>query len=396
MEDNYNDETIIETEVEETVVQEEELQQHKESKKGGFLKTLLLLILTGVIGLGSGYAGAKIALNSNKLPTKQEVLYQSVIQTDSNGNEINTLSKKDVIANVKDSVVEITTSGVEVNWFFQEYVTSGAGSGVIISEDGVIITNHHVIEKATEIVVRLSNGDEYPATLIGSDAQTDVAVLRIEASGLKPAIMGDSSMLAVGADVLAIGNPLGSLGGSVTEGIISALDRQITIDGQSMTLLQTSAAINPGNSGGGLFNMKGELIGVVNAKSSGEDIEGLGFAIPINVAKQIAEDLIEQGKVTGRLSLGIRYYEISNAQLARQYNVNTLGLYIGEVVAGSNAERAGLQPGDVITGVDGEQVTTSDELKAALKSHKPGETMVLDVVRNKEYIVLEVVLLEDD
>lgn len=388
MEDNFNEEYNFEPEMEEKT-------EPKKKKSHGFLKTLLLCILTGFIGLGAGYAGALLALDSNK-PVQYEVLYQSVVQNDPSGKEIDRLSTTDVVANVKESIVEITTSSVQTNIFWQQFVTSGAGSGVIISEDGLIITNHHVVENATEIVVRLTNGDEYEATLLGSDLQSDVAVLRIKANGLKPAIMGDSSTLKVGTDVLAIGNPLGELGGSVTEGIISALDRAITIEGQSMTLLQTSAAINPGNSGGGLFNMKGELIGIVNAKQSGSDIEGLGFAIPINIARDVAEDLIEKGKVTGRLTLGIRYYEISNVQLARQYNVNTLGLYIDEVLSGTNAQRAGLQPKDVITGVDGEQVTTSDELKAALNKHKPGDTMTIDVVRDREYVVLSVVLEADE
>lgn len=228
--------------------------------------------------------------------------------------------------------------------------------------------------------------------VIGSDSQTDVAVIKINASNLKPAVFGDSSNLVVGQSVVAVGNPLGELGGSVTEGIISALDRSITISGQTMTLLQTTAAINPGNSGGGLFNTNGELIGIVNAKSSGSDVEGIGFAIPVNIAKEVAEQLISNGKVEGRLTLGISYVEISNVQTAMSYGVNTLGLLVAEVIEGSNAERAGFMKGDLIIAADEEQISSSAELKAKLQSHVPGDTMTFKVIRDKHYIDLSVVL----
>lgn len=205
-------------------------------------------------------------------------------------------------------------------------------------------------------------------------------------------MVGDSSTLKVGEDVVAIGNPLGSLGGTVTEGILSALDREITIDDQKMTLLQTSAAINPGNSGGGLFNAKGELIGIVNAKSSGSGIEGLGFAIPVNEMKSVVEDLVETGKVQGRLALGIRYYEISSVQQAMKHGVNTLGLLVSEVEANSNADRAGIQANDIIVEVDGEQITTKEDLASILNNHKVGDNMDITVVRNKEYVNLSVTL----
>ena len=196
----------------------------------------------------------------------------------------------EVVAKIGDSVVEISTSSVVNDRFFHQYVTSGAGSGVIITqstEAGYLLTNHHVIDGATEIIVRLTNGEEYKAQLLGSDANLDLAVLRItkkSAESFTVAPIGDSSKLAVGQDVIAIGNPLGSLGGTVTDGIISALDRTVTIDNVSMVLLQHNAAINPGNSGGGLFDAMGNLIGIVNAKTSQTGIEGLGFAIPVNIA----------------------------------------------------------------------------------------------------------------
>lgn len=177
-------------------------------------------------------------------------------------------------------MVEVTTEAVTTNAFFGQYVQSGAGSGVIITEDGYIITNNHVVSGASQVTVRTSDGTEYPATVVGADSKTDIAVLKIEATGLTPAVVGDSDSLQVGEFTLAVGNPLGELGGTVTDGIISALDREVTVENQTMNLLQTNAAVSPGNSGGGLFNERGELIGIVNAKSSGQNAEGLGLRDP--------------------------------------------------------------------------------------------------------------------
>lgn len=384
-----DDETIIETEIHESEIHEPK----HEFKRNKRLKLILLVLLCGVVGFGSGAAGAYLMLSVSKTSAgHNDVIYQSVVLTDDTGNQIENMSFHDVISNVKNSVVEITTSITKTNAFLQQYVSSGAGSGVIFSSDGLIVTNHHVIEGADEIKVRLATGEEYEAKLIASDEQSDLAVLRIDADNLQPVILGDSSTLNVGDSVLAIGNPLGSLGGTVTEGILSALDREITIDGQSMTLLQTSAAINPGNSGGGLFNSKGELIGIVNAKSSGSNIEGLGFAIPINIAKSVVTDLVENGKVSGRITLGIQFYEISSIQQAIQKGVNTLGLLVSDVVKGSNAERAGIQINDVIVEVDGEQITSASDLKKILGNHKVGDVMTITVVRDKKYVELSTTL----
>lgn len=376
------EDNIIETEIKE-----------KEIKNPKKKSNIFWIILCIVIGLVSGLAGAGLAFAiRGNTHTNGDVIYQSVVLTDQNGQEVEAMSVQDIVENVKNSVVEIQTSVTKTNIFLQQFVSSGAGSGVILSKDGLIVTNHHVIDEADTIKVRLNNGEEYDATLIASDAQSDLAVLRISADNLQPAVVGDSSTLKVGEDVVAIGNPLGSLGGTVTEGILSALDREITIDDQKMTLLQTSAAINPGNSGGGLFNAKGELIGIVNAKSSGSGIEGLGFAIPVNEMKSVVEDLVETGKVQGRLALGIRYYEISSVQQAMKHGVNTLGLLVSEVEANSNADRAGIQANDIIVEVDGEQITTKEDLTSILNNHKVGDNMDITVVRNKEYVNLSVTL----
>ena len=231
------------------------------------------------------------------------------------------------------SVVAITTSSASYSAFYGNYVTKGAGSGVLYAEqaddDGkvtgtYIVTNNHVIDGASEITVTLSDGTQYPAELVGTDSQTDVAVIYIPATDLKESLasLGESDSLLLGQTVLAIGNPLGELAGTVTDGIISCLEREIDIDGIKMNLLQTNAAVNPGNSGGGLFNLSGQMVGLVNAKSSGEGIEGLGFAIPVDTVKEIAGELMKNGYVTGRPKIGISGYEVTSENY-QSYRTNS-------------------------------------------------------------------------
>ncbi len=293
-----------------------------------------------------------------------------------------------VASKVKDSVVEITTEMATGNSFFQQFIESGAGSGVIISTDGYIITNNHVIEGATKITVRLTDGTEYEATLIGSDSQADIAIIKIDAKELTFAVIGNSDKLMVGEEVLAIGNPLGELGGSVTNGIISALDREMTIEGQTMRLLQTNAAINPGNSGGGLFNMKGELIAIVNAKSSGLGIEGLGFAIPINYAYEIATELLTNGYISGRPAMGISYIEISTYWDLMSYGVNAYGIYVYD---GGDTP---LENGDRIVSIGDYEIQYAASLKNAIQSYKVGDTVDVTVARGGRFIKLKVTLIE--
>ncbi|MEG2489159.1 MAG: trypsin-like peptidase domain-containing protein, partial [Anaerorhabdus sp.] len=269
---------------------------------------LAAALVGGTFGFGGGYLALQMY--------PQSVIVQN---TNTNSSLNNTalssdnLSLQDIIQKAQPSVVEIRTETVSNNFLLQEYVSEGAGSGVIITSDGYIVTNNHVIDNASTINVTLSDGTSYPATLIGKDAATDLAVIKIEATNLTMAVLGNSDGISVGDTVVAIGNPLGRLGGSATDGIISALDREITIDNETMTLLQTNAAVNPGNSGGGLFNSRGELIGIVNAKSSGSDIEGLGFAIPVNDVKTVAEQLINDGYVSNRASMGVYLSEVTQA-----------------------------------------------------------------------------------
>jgi len=282
-----------------------------------------------------------------------------------------------------DAVVEVTTETVSTDSFYGQYVTQGAGSGVIISsgdEGSYIITCAHVIEGATKVTVKLTNGEEYVASFAASDAQTDIGVIKIDVKGLKTAAIADFSKVVVGEEVVAIGNPLGELGGSVTNGIVSALDRDVIIDGNTYHLLQTNTEINPGNSGGGLFNMDGELIGIVNAKSAGDNIEGLGFAIPIDDAMDIASELIENGYVTGRVKLGFSLIQIASeadVQHWWQYSryFTDYGIYIIE------SESDLFHTGDRLIAIDTKEVLSTIELKALLLEYEVGDTVKITVSR---------------
>lgn len=333
------------------------------------------MILFFVIAVLGGFIGN--ALSTHFQFSKQPVFYQSVNtnnSTNKNSNSITEISKKAI-----QSVVEIQTEAISTNSFFPQAITSGAGSGVILSKDGYIVTNHHVINDADKIRVITHDHKSYDAKLIGYDASTDLAVVKIDAKDLIPAILGSSKSLEVGNTAIAIGNPLGELGGTVTSGIISATDREITIDNQQMQLLQTNAAINPGNSGGGLFNDHGELIGIVNAKSSGENIEGLGFAIPIDHAKPIIESLISNGYVKDRASLGVMLSVANNPM-----NPNTSAVFIVNVEKGSAADKAGLKAGDQILKIENKKVSDVSDIKTVINNHKSGDTVSLKILREND------------
>lgn len=294
-----------------------------------------------------------------------------------------------VVEKAADNVVEITTETKQVNPFASQYVTEGAGSGVVLNAAGYIVTNYHVIEGANTIEVRTADGTEYPAELIGLDKKTDLAVLKINADNLTPVEFADSDAIKVGQAVVAIGNPLGELGGTVTNGIISAKDREITIDGQNMTLLQTSAAVSPGNSGGGLFDSDGRLVGVVNAKSSGTDIEGLAFAIPSNTVQEVAEEIMANGYVTGRPQIGIGIVEITDAREASRYRVSEPGVYVSAV-----SQSNGLEEGDLIVSVDDTEIESGSDVTAVLDKHSVGDMLAVVVKRGGSQITVDVTLTE--
>ena len=308
------------------------------------------------------------------------------------GQAYNTVTE--VYYAVADSVVEITTETVQTSIWMGQYVSKGAGSGVIIDESGFIVTNNHVIEGASNVIVRLTDGSEFEATLIGTDAAADIAVIKINPvdKKLTAAPLGSSADLVVGEDVIALGNPLGSLGGTLTTGIISATERSITIDGEEMVLLQTNAAINPGNSGGGLFNMAGQLIGVVNAKASGEDIEGLGFAIPIDFAHTIIEDLINYGYVRGVVDHGLILLDVTEQNLFAaysKYGIRSTGVVIMESVYTDE-----LKYGDIIASINGEEVTSSADVNMILKRYSVGDTVTVSVMRQGQIVDAKLTLAE--
>lgn len=265
-----------------------------------------------------------------------------------------------------------------------EMVEQGSGSGIIISEDGYIVTNQHVIDGASEISVILNTGDEIAATLVGQDTKTDLAVLKIDTDKqLTCAVLGDSTQTQVGELAVAIGNPLGQeFSGSVTAGIISAVNRTMTIDNRTYNLLQTDAAINAGNSGGALINQYGEVIGINSVKLSSSDIEGMGFAIAISEAKPIIDDLIASGYVTGRPLVGIGIQE------------TRYGLFIGSIQDGSGAAEAGLQVGDMILEVDGQKVSSSSEVNEIRDEKKPGDYLTFKILRDGETMEISVKLTE--
>lgn len=353
------------------------------------------VVISLVLGLAGGFIGARFFGGSAAVPSGTAVIYKTTKLKDADGGNVKeALSVEEVAALVKNSVVEITTEQILTGSFMQQFIREGAGSGVIITADGYIVTNHHVINGATNIKVRMADGKEMAAKLIASDAKSDLAVIKVEAKDLTPAAFGSSSELQVGETVVAVGNPLGELGGTVTKGIISALERTTTVENNSMSLLQTDTAINPGNSGGGLFNTSGQLVGIVNAKAAGEEIEGLGFAIPIDTADDVIEDLMQLGYVSGRVNPGFVYVEINDAMTAMMYRVSELGLYIKEVEKGSDAEAAGFKSGDYVVSVDGTKVTTAAEASAIVDGKKPGETATFVVKRGGQEQTLTVTLTE--
>lgn len=362
----------------------------------------VLVIVGMLLSAGFGMLGACLVtggVTSQIECSDSTVIYKTVehVVESSEGTD---LTYADVEAAVGDSVVAITTEYKNTG-LWQQYVTSGAGSGVVISEDGYIITNNHVVARsdnsskyADAIKVSLKNGETYDAELVAGDANSDIAVIKIDADGLSAAVFGDSDDLVVGEEVIAIGNPLGELSGTTTNGIISALARTITVDGIEMNLLQTNAAINPGNSGGGLFNMNGELIGIVNAKSSGTGIEGLGFAIPANDALDVSVQLIENGSAASSsgAKIGITVLTISTEEQARRAGVSALGVYVAQLESGFNDDV--LEVGDRIVAVNGEEISSGEDVTAAVKAAEVGDELEFAVYRNGKLLMLNVVCYE--
>ena len=380
------------------------------AKKSGSGKVIALALcfslLGGAVGTGGTYVGmrylnneASQAAEDSSESEKETVLLTSsrisnaLAQTAAGTGTLMTASEV-YKANV-NSTVGITTS-ITTNYFGYETTAAASGSGFIISADGYIVTNHHVIDGANKITVTLYDGKSYEAELIGSDESNDIAVLKIDADGLTPVVLGSSNDLSVGDEVVAIGNPLGELTFSLTAGVVSALDRTITTQNTTMNLIQTDTAINSGNSGGALFNMYGEVVGITNAKYSSSgltseaSIDNIGFAIPIDNVKSIIESLIKNGYVI-KPYIGISVAEVSSE--LKDYGVPG-GVAVKVVKDDSPAENAGLKVNDVITKVNGKEISSSSELIALVKASSKGDKLDLTVYRNGSYTEITVTVDE--
>lgn len=349
------------------------------------LGVFVVMIQNGVINVQSSEASSNAAFTISRVVNGDT---SSDTSASSDGT-VSAMSDQDIAAKLTPSVVCIQNYQVTQNYGFMQTDTSDSsvspaseGSGIIMSEDGYIITNAHVVEGATSLKVMTSDGETYEAQLIGSDTVTDLAVVKIDATGLTAAEFGSSEDLRVADKVMAIGNPGGhELSSSVTIGYVSALNRAIANNttGYTMEYIQTDAAINPGNSGGALINEYGQVVGINSAKISATGYEGLGFAIPIDTAQPIISDLIQYGYVKDRAVLGI------SGQFIDSMTGRFYGLPQGEYVAqlnSSEAQASGLQVGDVITAIDGQQLDSESTLRSAILSKKPGDTVTLQVYRS--------------
>ncbi|WP_405358551.1 trypsin-like peptidase domain-containing protein [Ruminococcus sp.] len=366
------------------------------SKGGIALLLVICILISGLAGFGGSILAQKLkASKYESNDTGTMVIHK--VETEKEDAEKTVDKSTETITNeVADTVVEITTEVMQTSSFYGQYIAQGAGSGVIISKDGYIVTNNHVISGASSIKVTTRGGDSYDAKLVGTDAKVDIALLKIEASDLPVAVFGDSSKLAVGAKAVIIGNPLGTLGGSVTEGIISALDRSIVIDGKTMHLMQTDAAVNPGNSGGGMFDGQGALSGIVVAKSSSEEIDNIGFVIPINDVIEIIDDLKDYGYVRGRADTGMTFMDLSNNMFAWYYfGTNEAGVYIASVENGSNAAKAGFAKGDRVVSIDGKEITKSEEITNIISDKSAGDKVTFEIDRSGSKKTIELTLDED-
>lgn len=369
------------------------------TRKSLALLIALCVVVSALFGFGGSYLANALNGGHSGSSKTASVSKNGYKLEDATGSK---MTVQEVTNKTKDSVVEIKTESVSADAWMQQYVTEGAGSGVVMTADGYIMTNNHVIDGASKITVTTSDDKEYEAKLVGTDSITDIAVLKISAKNLTPATYGNSDQLAVGDMAVAIGNPLGELGGTVSAGIISALDRELAIDGKTMTLLQTDASINPGNSGGGLFNGDGQLIGIVVAKSSGSNVEGLGFAIPINKAADVAQQLMDKGYVSDQPSTGMSYAESSQGNGTAQFFGNSqdsqsqsssAAVYIQEVT-GTNAKKAGFQSGDLVYAVDGTRITSFNTLSSIVTSHKVGDKLTYTIVRGNQTKEIKLTLEE--
>ncbi len=349
---------------------------------------LCCALIGGLAGGVGGWAlggmrGTTTIYQSDRAPTVVNI---------ANVKDRNLLTVPEVYATNVNSTVGIS-GNVATNVWGQTVRNAVSGSGFIITQDGYILTNYHVIDGVSDIKVTLYDGSTYDAKLVGGEEENDIAVLKVEAQGLTPVVIGKSSDLHVGDQVVAIGNPLGELTFTLTGGYVSAMDRSITMsDGSMMNMIQTDTAINSGNSGGPLFNLYGEVVGITTAKlsssnSSSASVEGLGFAIPIDDVVEMVSDIMEHGYVTGKPNVGILLEEVSGQAI--RYGIPQ-GAYVSGVLSGAAGDKAGLQAGDIITAVDSEAVTSVSALQDAVKRFRAGDSAQFTVYRDGEDVTLNI------
>ncbi len=397
-ENKYNDNKEINDDLLNAEIFDDVTENVSKPKHTGKGKALLSVLLAFAVFAGTvvafsipefwGNSKADNSVFENTAPVKKITVENAEIQT---GKE---LSTQEVAALVGPAVVGVENVGTSNFYYYQTNTTLGTGSGVIVSKDGYIVTNYHVIDNATKLNITLSTGDKYDAKVVGFDEESDIALIKIDGVELPHATFGDSSKVTVGDRAIAIGNPLGTeLMGTVTQGIISAVNRTVRVDNRTMTLIQTDAAINNGNSGGALINAYGEVIGINSVKMAASGVEGLGFAIPANTVVSIVDDLKEYGYVRGRLTIGISGTNITE-KMASYYDL-PMGFFVQEVYKGSGAAAAGLIPGDIIVKCDGNIVKTIDDINNAKKAHKVGEKIEFRVYREGKNISVSVVLQEE-
>ncbi len=368
-------------------------------KKQGFfrrtwVKVTALVLACAVVGGAAGYGGAAlVSSGSGDEATIQESGRKPVSVQVKTVNGLTKMEPNEVYASTVNSTVSINCSATSTNIFGQTTQSASSGSGFIITKDGYVVTNHHVVSDASSIKVTLYNGDTYDATLIGSDSDYDVAVLKINAEDLQPVTLGDSADVNVGDYVLAIGNPLGELTFSMSQGIVSSCNRAINVDGTPFNMIQVDCSINPGNSGGPLMNLYGEVVGIVSAKYStysSTTVEGLGFAIPIDDVKSVITDIMENGAVTGKAYMAVNVGTM-NSQLAAQFGIDIdQGVFVYSVVEGGAGDKAGLERCDVITKMGDTAITSRQDLSAALKGYRAGDTVTLTVYRSGSYITTDI------
>ena len=384
-------------------------------KNGGGKRVVAIAIVCALIGgigggaaVGLGLKGITAGASDTVASVQEEESTQDAGNQNINSTVIDvktnsqstSMTPQDVYEQYVNAVVAISNEGTTTNVFGQVSATASSGSGFIISEDGYIVTNNHVVADAQKLTVTMTSGEEYEATVIGADSENDVALIKIEAMGLPTVSIGDSDGIEVGEQVCAIGNPLGELTNTLTVGYVSALDREINENGTPINMFQTDCAINSGNSGGPIFDMHGNVVGITTAKyssnsySSTTSIEGIGFCIPANDAMDIVSDLLQYGYVKGRPYLGITCQAISTT-VTQYYNLPT-GIYVNSVATDSAAAKAGIQQGDIITAVDGTEVNSVTDFKALLKTYSAGDTATLSVYRSSTGQTLDISVTFDE